>query len=895
MISAPETDSGSWTVNKLEEYKQEAFTTHWSPNGRYLASGHADSHLLIWDAGKRVTLDRIKCPEVPLSLQWNKTANAIAVVLANGRHAEWTGVIAKSLPDPVRPFDAASLAAAEYDSQKKALDSMDFGDEVPSSPVAASTVEASKPSAPTTTAAASTAPVIRATTTSTKPSSMDTDDIRSESRSNGVAQHRSRPTRDYGDVHSDDGDAGYGRSGFVSGYGVDAGAEMQPPFMPSATQSGASRRFLVWNNVGSIVARVEEFPSVQTSMEMDFADTSLYKPFSITQPLAIDLATIGPQGVFTSARGFLQFQMFQKFGAKSDWAHKLNDGELAVSLAVGDHWSAVATNSRRLRLFGEAGAKLAVLSLPGPVISTCAHGPLLAVFFHAGLPSSSNGLPLSFSDAVRTKNSDEDDGASTQTVGWWVFHVGSRRLVSSGSPLPLSSGSRLTWCGFSSEGSLCTFDSAGVLRQLAGTRKFIPASTPLVSIDSRHAMSSIEPAWSDLWFEVLDTNEHRSKKRSNDSFGDDTYGADELEQGTEVWPISVSGEKLRYIKCRREDGPNVQPKPVPSYLSLAMPFGAGSERADSQENVAIRSVISIGAAIGAAIESGLDVEGVLGAEIDDILPLDDEASKSAKFILDLASDKQILGAQAKLDKAVLNLLREASQEGRVERALGLAKTLVLKKSVQVAIQVASKTGQSGLANKIDEWSRKREAERKKLADATSRMVVAPVATIPAELLASLESQSLAMANGWSSEEGRKNGAKRSSDEMSKKHASGGSDDEFEVEDEDDEDMPAAKKFVTQAIDSDDEGDLIPSKSSKKHTMEVDNDNDENETEENGAPRGTNGSVFKSSPFSTAPPFVPTSGKLVDTLSSIGKVKNAAASSSRVNGAPFQSPKKNLRR
>lgn len=905
LISAPESDSGDWSVAKLDEYKQEAYATHWSPNGRYLASGHADSHLLIWDANKRVTLDRSKCPEVPLSMQWNKTANALLVALANGRYAEWTGVVGRSLPDPVRPYDAASLAAAEYESQKQSLDAM-FSDEPVAAPVEPAVPVVTKSSTPAPSSAASTAPIARTNSSApVAPKSyasdrMDTDTsdvLRFESRSNG------RAARDYMDVQSDDGDVGYGRNGFVSGSGgyssgAVADVELQRPFMPSATQSGSQRRFLVWNSVGSIVARIEESPSLQTSMEMDFADTSLYKPFSVTQPLAIDLATLGPQGVLTSSQGFLQFQMFQKIGAKSDWAHKLNDGELAVSLAVGDHWSAVATNSRRLRLFGEAGVKLAVLSLPGPVVSMCAHGPLLGVFFHSGLPSTSNGLPLSFFGSRSKNGHDDNDEGSTQTIGWWIFHVASRRLVSSGSPLPLSSGSRLTWCGFSSEGNLCTFDSAGILRQLAGTKKFVPASTPLVSIDSRHAMSAIEPSWSDMWFEILDTNEHRAKRRSSDAFGDETYGADELEEGTEVWPIAVSHEKLRFAKCRKEDGPNVQPKPVPSYLPLAMPFGSGSERADSNENVAIRSVVSIGAAISAAIDTGLDVEGVLGIEDDGILPTDNDA----KFVLDLASDKQILGAQAKLDGAVLKLLREASQEGRVERALGLAKTLVLKKSIQVAIQVASKTGQAALADRIDEWSKKREVERKKFSDATARMVAAPVASLSPQLLASLESQNMSLASDWASDGGRKNTAKRSSEQIAKslKPASnghtGGSDDEFEVEDEEDEDgeMPASKKFTTQAIDSDDENDFGAALTSKKNVMNVDDDDEE--TDENPALRGTNGSVFKSSPFSAAPPFAYSSGKLMDTISSIGKAKKGpVAAVARVSGAPFQSPKKNMKR
>lgn len=85
LISQPESGSGDWKVVKLDEYKQEAYTTKWSPNGRYLASGHADSHILVWDSTTRLSIDRSKCPEVPLSIQWNKTANALLIALANGQ------------------------------------------------------------------------------------------------------------------------------------------------------------------------------------------------------------------------------------------------------------------------------------------------------------------------------------------------------------------------------------------------------------------------------------------------------------------------------------------------------------------------------------------------------------------------------------------------------------------------------------------------------------------------------------------------------------------------------------------------------------------------------------------------------------------------------------------
>jgi chromosome transmission fidelity protein 4 len=890
-------DNETWTVtDKLEEYKQEAFVVKWSPNGRYLASGHADSHVLLWDAHTKLSIDRSKCPELPLALQWNRSSNTMLICLANGRYAEWNGVIPKNLPDPIKPFDAASLAAQEYESQKQSLDNM-FADEENveknTSTVATNTTTTNHPKPTNSVSATRTSSHQTGTSNSTstknkKTANYDDDDDAVDIYKRGSHFDVSSDVRSGGRMEIDHHD--YDQDGYA-GYGGDSYGrsrstsifDLQSAFMPSSTQGSGARRILVLNHIGSIVSRVEEYPTIQTSMEMDFSDVSVRKPFSLTSPFAVDLATLGEQGVLTSSRQQaagrnrvttnLQFNMFNKFGAKSDWGFRLDHGEYAVGLAVGDHWSAVATSQRRLRLFGEGGAKMAVLALPGPPISLCAHGPLLAVIYHSGVPLASNSLPKSFSELVDTGDGEGDDGNS-QNIGWWIFHVGSKRLLSSGSPMPLSPGAQITWLGFSTEGALCTFDSKGILRQLAATTRYTLGSTPLVSVDSSQLMSSLVPSWSDIWFEILDTKSHTSEEDV-------------------IWPIAVTNEKLRYVKHSKGlDGPNVQPKPVPSYMALAMPFGPGPENAESHESTWIRSVVSMNAAIGSALDEKMRTEGPLGEEVEN-------DQEKPRFLVDLASDKQILAAQAKLDGLVLKLLREASQDGRVERALGLAKTLVLKKSIQVAIQVASKTSQPQLADKIAEWSTRRDSERKRVNDASQRMIASPVQS-HFSALSSLETHSMSLpqsfeANFSSIEQKRKHaGVKRSNPDIpssngrqnasnasktykeTSKTQGNGSDDEFEVDDEEEEEeddeeigSPSAKKFATQAIEDDDDDD-------EKDDVKEDEENDMDVDDE---PRGKDGSVFKSSPFAIAPPFQQGGGRLADTLSAISKPKKSSSAKS----------------
>jgi chromosome transmission fidelity protein 4 len=922
LVTKPEGAFKEWKIgSKLDEYKQESFVAKWSPNGRYLASSHADSHFLIWDVTTKLSIDRVKCPELALALQWNRAANALLVCLSNGRYAEMSGIIPKSLPDPIKAYDAASLAAQEYESQRQSLDNMFAAEEA-------------TPKAPEPKQSSSGAPALRPTLSAPSGASLNipkglstaakktTSDDANESMEvdfyskphfgdttsdYGGSHSRTRGLDDYGYEYADD--SGYGGASSASGRLF----EMQAPFMPSATQGGGSRRIMAWNHLGSIVARVEEYPTLQTSMEMDFSDVSRFKPFSLSLPFAVDLATLGEQGVFTASRQVrsgankkvvtnLQFNMFNKLGANADWTVMLGHGECAVGLAIGDTWSAVATSQRRLRLFGDAGSRLAVLSLPGAPISICGHGPLLGVLFHAGLPTqNTNGVPKSFSEAVAEtgmgsdstrsrRNYDGDDGyddgnnstseTHTQTVGWWVFHVGQRRLLSSGSPLPLSPGGSVAWFGFSIDGSLCTFDTKGILRQLAATRRYTFSSTPLVLSDAAQLMGSLEPAWSDIWFEVLDTSEHATSKEV-------------------VWPIAVTNEKLRYVKHSRNlDGPTANPKPVPQYVALAMPFeptsvgsGASEQNPLSHENAWIRAVVGLNATIGDILTEKMSVDQSLGEkkEIDE----SDDSSTQGIPLIDLASDKQVLTAQAKLDGLVLKLVREACQEGRVERAFGLAKTLVLKKSLQVAAQVASRASHPQLADMIAEWAERREVARKRVNDASQKMV-SPPAPVISNGFSSLGTHSMSLPQGfdndWSSDTATRKtaGVKRNTPDLPSSSAktsgakkvatqpanvNNGSDDEFEVDDEEDEvEAPANKKFTTQAIEDDEDGIADPEEDKLGEDVNSENDMDIDDTRT----RGKDTSVFKSSPFAIAPPFQQGSGKLADTLSSIGKSKKSAA-------------------
>lgn len=891
VVTKPDSVSSSWTVtNKLEDHKQEVYNVKWSPNGRYLATGHVDQSLIIWDASTMQSLVRQKCPKVPVGIQWKKAENALLAVSEVGRYCEWANPIPRTLPDPFKPFDAASIAARQYESQKNDLDKM-FADEEPSAAPAQNEPKSTTP-LPASLPPRSTAPVVAPSTSmpSLAPAPMAAlGDAEQRPATKPISRSDLPPPQprksssagftDLSDEEMDDRAYARGVADWTNGYGGHSAGgsglfDLQEPFMPSATQNGGERRFLVWNHIGSIVSRVELRPTPQTSMEMDFSDLSLYKPFSLNQPFIVDLATMGEQGIFTSARQksgrdsvtTLQFHMFNKFGMNADWTTRLPSGELALALAIGDKWSAVATSQRRLRLYGEAGGRLAVVALPGPVVALAGHGPLLAVVYHAGNPIGSNGLPRSYANGAKNKDEDleADAGATgnTQNLGWWVFHVTSARLLSSGAPLPLCPGAALSWLGFSTEGALATFDSTGVLRQLGATQRFVSASSSQIIVDTTQALSALVPAWADVWLDVLDTSEHAMP-------------------GETFWPIAVTKDKMRYVSHSSIlDGPHTQPRPVPSSLPLAMPFDAHNSP-EAHENQLIRNSISLGAQIADSIESISSADGILGDTIDEL------TDETKPYLLDLASDKNLLATQAKLDGLVLKLVREAAEDGRVERALALAKRLVLKKSIQIAVQVAAKLDQSMLADRINEWSTRRENERKRRLAIQVRLTAPPTVVNSFNSLSSLPNS---FESQWGDEPTTRNGKRGYGDvsAATSKTAvppsrNAGSDDEFEVDDDEEDDDEAAtappkKKVAAHAIDDDDDAALSVEDNDSEH------ENSSSRMQVDSGKRGIEGSVFKSSPFTIAPPFQQGSGRLADTLSSISK----AASSSATTKGPSKS-------
>ena len=175
---------------------------------------------------------------------------------------------------------------------------------------------------------------------------------------------------------------------------------LKPPashetFQPSSTQFGSSierqtedepggdvredpledtdRRFLVWNNVGTIVCRRDQD---KQSIEIDFADSSIHRPVRISDFNFFDRAALSESGAFfssTAADGaphrdvldpeednpadaeqrdaVLHYRSFAVPPWNYNWTFTLSKKELIVAIACGNTFCAAASKRGFLRVF----------------------------------------------------------------------------------------------------------------------------------------------------------------------------------------------------------------------------------------------------------------------------------------------------------------------------------------------------------------------------------------------------------------------------------------------------------------------------------------------------------------------------------------------------------------
>ncbi|KAK3588743.1 hypothetical protein CHS0354_024221 [Potamilus streckersoni] len=226
---------------------------------------------------------------------------------------------------------------------------------------------------------------------------------------------------------------------------------LQRAFQPGSTPEHLTSRFMVWNSVGII----QQYNSdEENSINIEFHDTTVHHAMHISNIMNYSMADLSMEAVLLASEcdgdnpSKLMCMHFGSWDSNKEWTVSMPDEEEIQAITLGEGWVAVATDKRNVRLFTISGIQRDILSISGPVVCMAAHGNQLVVIYHSGM-----GLP------------------GDQCLAVSLLYVdGKQRSVLKGEPLPISSKAKISWAGFSSEGTPIYMDTAGIVRML--NRKF---------------------------------------------------------------------------------------------------------------------------------------------------------------------------------------------------------------------------------------------------------------------------------------------------------------------------------------------------------------------------------------------------------------------------------------
>ncbi|XP_073989333.1 chromosome transmission fidelity 4 isoform X2 [Rhodnius prolixus] len=218
--------------------------------------------------------------------------------------------------------------------------------------------------------------------------------------------------------------------------------KQQPAFQPSSTPLHLQQRFMVWNSTGI----VRHFNTEDMNdIDIEFHDTSLHHNFRMNNIAGHTMGALTPQALILACPTNETFPskltcvLLGGRDSQREWDISMMDGEEPIGVTGGNGWIAVATNLSHIRIMTIDGTQTDVTSIHGKFVAMNGSGSLLAVVFH----SPAGGL-------------------------WYTEYRCQEMLLTAQvavAPLPLSPGDCvLRWIGYTDEGSLATYDSAGVLR-----------------------------------------------------------------------------------------------------------------------------------------------------------------------------------------------------------------------------------------------------------------------------------------------------------------------------------------------------------------------------------------------------------------------------------------------
>jgi len=225
--------------------------------------------------------------------------------------------------------------------------------------------------------------------------------------------------------------------------------EPQKAVQPGSTQKELGRRYLCYNSLGYITLRTESDHNI---VEVSFHDTAEHRR---RIPLLNDfygftMGSLGSKGALYAspssehAPSTVVYRPFESWSSNAEWTIGLKEGEEAVSIAAGDSFCVIATNSRLVRVLTASGLQTKIFSVPGNIVSVFAQSDAFGVVYHMTTPSPQGDQIL----AVKTFSFSQGSQIANLEVA-------------------LSPGSILSWVGYTDEQALAIYDSEGVLRMFS--------------------------------------------------------------------------------------------------------------------------------------------------------------------------------------------------------------------------------------------------------------------------------------------------------------------------------------------------------------------------------------------------------------------------------------------
>ncbi|CAI2383333.1 unnamed protein product [Moneuplotes crassus] len=240
------------------------------------------------------------------------------------------------------------------------------------------------------------------------------------------------------------------------------GARPQVSIMPGnvTEDDQLEYRFLCWNQVGSVASRGEMNSKY---IEVEFADKTFHKTIITEDEIETEMATLSHNGAFLASKAEevdldqyeddtngqkyisqLKFIPFTSWNSIKPWGLDLPKGENTEGVALGSTFCAVSTDSNYVRFFSLEGVQTFMMSCFHSVVCMAAYENLLCVVSH-------NGLPMLEAQNLKLKIID-----TTKNYACIVE-----------TEVPVTPGATLQWMNFSEEGSLYTYDTDGIMRNLS--------------------------------------------------------------------------------------------------------------------------------------------------------------------------------------------------------------------------------------------------------------------------------------------------------------------------------------------------------------------------------------------------------------------------------------------